>query len=379
MDRLLLSLLLMLPAGALASNSHFQQWYPQYRATFERLVDGPECNGTFADYRRGYGHPGFCWPNFVGCLSGAMVHCLLSNVTESLKANMASAAIFLGLLPTTLSLVGPSTVETGLLALRRPLLSLLLASGAPAVSPIRTFEYRLPAELIRKRPDGIDAPRFTSRSAAILASLEYLFACAAVVNLAHVSWELGFKTVCSFSSETNFLPALWTFLALSVHIIGTVAVILRVSCKDLVVGPAARRRQSWYGYGRQLLRCEFQLAVRQPAWALELKRESYAFIFCSWCTSVGTVLHIIYGTAVFSSILFISTQDALSVFARYLASTLVCRAILAFEIGGMREVVEIETEHENESRWSESDPLATGGDGVTKADIAQGQGQASSR
>jgi hypothetical protein len=46
-----------------------------------------------------------------------------------------------------------------------------------------------------------------------------------------------------------------------------------------------------------------------------------------------------YGTLVFSSILFISAQDAVKVAARYLASTLVCRVILMFEIMGMRTVI----------------------------------------
>ncbi|KAJ6186461.1 hypothetical protein N7519_007762 [Penicillium mononematosum] len=103
---------------------------------------------------------------------------------------MAAAGVILGLLPTTLCLVGSSTAETGLLALRRPLLSLLLVCGAPVASPIRTFEYRGPIDLVRKRSKSIDASRFTPLSAAVIVALQYIFAFLAVANLAHVSWEL---------------------------------------------------------------------------------------------------------------------------------------------------------------------------------------------
>jgi hypothetical protein len=46
--------------------------------------------------------------------------------------------------------------------------------------------------------------------------------------------------------------------------------------------------------------------------------------------------------------LFISTEDALGVMARYLASTLVCRIILNFEMSGMRAEVRGEGEQDGD-------------------------------
>ncbi|KAK5630969.1 hypothetical protein RRF57_006684 [Xylaria bambusicola] len=63
---------------------------------------------------------------------------------------MAAAAVALGLLPITLSLVGSSTAEIGLLALRRPILTFFLASGAPAVSSLGVFEYQGPIHMLRE-------------------------------------------------------------------------------------------------------------------------------------------------------------------------------------------------------------------------------------
>jgi hypothetical protein len=39
----------------------------------------------------------------------------------------------------------------------------------------------------------------------------------------------------------------------------------------------------------------------------------------------------------FSSLLFISVQDAVSVVGRYFVSAMICRAIVAFELAGMRK------------------------------------------
>ncbi|KFY48430.1 hypothetical protein V495_01344 [Pseudogymnoascus sp. VKM F-4514 (FW-929)] len=320
----------LLACTVAAAPGHFRLWFPQYGPTFEGFVR--KCGATYDAYRNDVP----CHPHYVGCQSGRMIHCLLSQATESLKANMASAGVILGLLPTTLCLVGLSTVETGLLAHRRPLLSLLLAAGAPAISPSRIYDYRDSIDLLRDRSSYINTPKFTPMWAAIIATLQYIFASLAIANLAYVSWELSIKTVCSFSSDTAFQPALWAFVAIPIHLMGRLAVALRFRCQMSELGPE--------GPWARRLREEFQLTARQSPATLHSQQEGYLFILCSWCTSTGAVLHIMYGTLVFSSILFISAQDAIKVAARYLCSTLICRIILKFEIIGMRGVMEIEKE-----------------------------------
>jgi hypothetical protein len=174
-------------------------------------------------------------------------------------------------------------------------------------------------------------------SAAVIVALQYLLACLTIANLDHVSWELCIKTVCSFSSDTTFQPALWVALAIPIHLVGRLSVALRFRylLSDLEPG-----KRAW----AQKLQEEFQLTARQWSATVHYKQEAYSFIFCSWCTSTGAVLHIMYGTLVFSSILFISAQDAMQVAARYLSSTLMCRIILKMEIRGMCSTIEIEDE-----------------------------------
>jgi hypothetical protein len=59
-------------------------------------------------------------------------------------------------------------------------------------------------------------------------------------------------------------------------------------------------------------------------------------IFDSTANIVGAG-HVIFGTVVLSAVLFIGTLDALGVFARYAASSLVCQLITVLELGESEE------------------------------------------
>jgi hypothetical protein len=272
-------------------------------------------------------------------LSGTItpvIDCILNNLGETLKSDMAAAAVVLGLLPTTLGLVGSTTMEVGLVALRRPFLAFLLAAGAPAVSPIRTFDYVDPKELLQKKPGSVKIFSMGPIKKLAIALLQYVVAAAAVLNLAIVSYELCIRTVCSIAAQTAYMPALWAFLAIAVHFFGSWSVYLRVR---IVTGGS---NINISGRGRLLQRIlrEFVPSAAREEAELEIKDETYGYIFLAWFTSVCTVLHIIYGTLLFSSILFIETPDAVIVVIRYLSSTLVCRAIVMFELSGLRQVLD---------------------------------------
>jgi len=57
---------------------------------------------------------------FDSCKIAPVTECILSHLMQADQANMASASAVLGLLPTVLSMMGSSTVDIGLLAVRRP-------------------------------------------------------------------------------------------------------------------------------------------------------------------------------------------------------------------------------------------------------------------
>ncbi|KAI0547950.1 hypothetical protein F4679DRAFT_586060 [Xylaria curta] len=254
---------------------------------------------------------------------------------------MAAAAVVLGLLPTTLSLAGCSTAEIGLLALRRPILALLLATGAPSVSPIRAFEYREPFHMLRGGIVGFKAIFKLHESWAMaLVFLQYFLVLGATANLIQVSWELGSQTVISFSSDSSYHPLLWYLFTLVIHTFGTLTVYLRVSLRfdsnPLLPATDWKVRPLVYGIWAKVCQ-EFKLSGHQSVVELRLRKEMTLFFLFSWITSTGTIVHIIYGTIIFSGTLFIGTQDALLIVFRYFLSTVICRIILMMEISGMRQ------------------------------------------
>ena len=129
-----------------ANKLHFKSWFPQFRDVFVAIMKD-HCEPEYHNYLTQVAPKDY--------LSGTVtpvIDCILGNLNETRKSNMAAAAVLLGLLPTTLGFVGSTAVDIGLVALRRLLLALLLAAGAPAVSPIRTFDYVDPKELLEKKP-----------------------------------------------------------------------------------------------------------------------------------------------------------------------------------------------------------------------------------
>ena len=75
---------------------------------------------------------------------------------------------------------------------------------------------------------------------------------------------------------------------------------------------------------------------------METRTEGYEFALASWSMSTGTILHISFGTLVLGSTLFIYASDAVRVAGMYLGPALACRAILSYEMKGIRATVSSE-------------------------------------
>jgi len=268
---------------------------------------------------------------------------------------VAAAAVLLGLLPTTLAILGSNSRETSLLALRRPFLALLLAIGAPGVSPLRSTQHADHAQVLAQGEDRMTLPSPSHFNAALITCAQYLFACASAVNVAHVTWQLCIFTVNSFSPEAVFFPALWVALAVLVNIGGYLSTLLRTRVQTTrepyekpsstaLLGPGSegkgQRRTGAEGWlARELTPC-----VQHGPSHIQVRKESWAFIFISWLTSVGAMAVIILGTLSLSGALYISTNDAVMVIGRFFGSAILCRIILNYEMAGMRRTVEVSDE-----------------------------------
>lgn len=247
---------------------------------------------------------------------------------------MSAAGVLLGLLPSILTLVAPSIVENGLLSMRRPGLGFLLALGSPMVSPIRVFDLQDPQDVLRAvNTDSGQILQVGSMRALAISLLEYMLAMGSLVNCVALAYEIGIKTICSFASAVIYLPLLWTMTPFVIHALAIWSIRLRVR---LVAQPVEVEIEgpSW-----AFLSHEARLSMVQPPFRLEGKPKTFLSNSVFWFTTICTLTHIIFGTLVFSSIIFVSVQDAVTrIWIRYLVSALVCRAIFVFEFSGMRKV-----------------------------------------
>ncbi|KAF2872861.1 hypothetical protein BDV95DRAFT_491077 [Massariosphaeria phaeospora] len=261
-----------------------------------------------------------------------MLDCMLDRTRESIKGDVASGIVALGLLPTILTFIGCSTPETALLGRRRPLLAFLIAAGAPAVNPLRTFEYVDPLRLLRTHESVVRVPMAAWWQAALVSGAEYALVGAAAVNVSLACWQTGAWTVNTISCDDVYYPLLWAALAVVIHLHGIVALALRV-----VADP---ERRGCVNKMARWLRHEFMPCSTQDKVVLQRVPETYFFLVLSGWVSVGTVAHILYGTVAFSSLQFIGYVDSVRIIGRLLASTVVCRAVLRFELAGMRNAME---------------------------------------
>ena len=143
---------LVYPSLVATTAAQFASWYPYYGIMLQTIVS-QNCSLEYQTYLVGnlteaavlehwtpseYQWFPAEWSNFA---SEPVTNCILNALPESVKNNMNTAAVLLGLLPTILYTLSSTTAETALLSLvaRRPLLTLLLSAGSPAAAPLRPF------------------------------------------------------------------------------------------------------------------------------------------------------------------------------------------------------------------------------------------------
>lgn len=273
---------------AFAKNTRFLNFFPVYRNDFIQIRDGP-CAAEFALKQAG------------AEVCRSLFNCMLENTSEVTKGDMGSGIIALGLGPTILTFLGSGTAETSLLARRRPLLALLIASGSPAVNPLPTFVYPNPIEELKARDNHLAIMHFSPIQAGFVSILEYVLVMGAIANVYTTAFYMGSWTINTISCDDVYYPILWAVTTLFIHIISSWCLALRVitprknKCSRNL---EEKRLCRW-------IRHEITPCITHDKLELDWKPESYLFVAISWWTSLLTVTHLLYGTIAFSSIQFI--------------------------------------------------------------------------
>jgi hypothetical protein len=272
----------------------FQHFFSDIEAELSKAVTN-NCSGVLQKYQNErialYG---------VYCVK--TYSCIMSNVTEYTKANMASAAVLLGLTPGILATLGSSTIELSLLSSHRPALALLLVLGSPAMNAIRTFEYIDPRRELRKKkwhwyfqdPSQISKRSQIENNVCVIVQL--FFAIGSIANLVDLCRSIALKTISVMSCDwSDTIVPLWIGLAVFAHLFG----IITFSRRYKMVYPGGTEKI------RKRLQYEFTPCVMHTHHENDWIDQNRWFVVWSFLTSLYTTVHLTAGILIFSSLSFV--------------------------------------------------------------------------
>jgi hypothetical protein len=355
------------PSDSMRSRKQFQHWFPQFETALSTIVN-TTCSDEYNYYLTGdrqntngteislYGkNAAFVEP---------LISCILGASSQYMQYALNTSQVILGLTPTIIAILGASSEEMCLLALvgRRRFLSLLLSAASPSIYTSRGFEYRNLALILHEEP-GRNHVRTSlhRRNRRIIIILEYIFAGAALANIATISWQLGLRSINNVNPNVRYIPTLWSVAAVPLHLLGLVIFGLRVrridsphqtlpesnkypkirDTKISNIGTQSRKfvrallSRIW-----SLVQREFWLHPEQgPDERIHVQwfKESRLFLASAYLLTIFFIFHIILGTLVLASTNFIGPGDAIGIMARYIASVIVCRVILMYELAVVKE------------------------------------------
>ncbi|KAI1819807.1 hypothetical protein F4861DRAFT_110434 [Xylaria intraflava] len=359
--------------GIPQTTSQFTSWYGQYGYVFRDILHN-NCSRQYNNYLYGTeANLTVNWSdgaNYHSIIVEPVIQCILENTSEYVKSEMSSAQVLLGLAPTIIALLGPSSSELALLTVvaRRPILAGLLALACPAVYLSRAFERGNPLDILADQEGRLRQWRPRGWKSILLGALQHLIVLIALTNIATLYYQLGVKTICMFWPNATVAPVVWGLLVLPVHLIGVTCFRLqarrftRSETKEETsrrsktprefetIGRDNQRQPKLHrSFGQWVMKSPERVYVWVKTWLVPATSqdpiyivqfdESYTQVIINWVLSAAIVAHVIFGTIVLSSLTFIGPKDALGVVGRFAASVLVCRAVLMHEVAGIRENV----------------------------------------
>jgi hypothetical protein len=277
---------------------------------------------------------------------------MLDNIPSQIQVNFNAATVVLGLMPTLLSSIGPSSAEIALLGFYGPVLGFLISMGAPAVWPGRLGEYSPPENVLgtlHARRGGVLVLRIgPGYGQFLMSALEYALVIGAVGNVVQTSLELGRKSVLAWGCTTTFGPFLWAMLACGVHLVAAVSFRFARGVKqqgrnaDLGAVDRRRDREQRLRHGLERLRRGSVMFLRMLRGQVEKDMTLCAeqeigeydinapipplAVLGNVVAGCAGFVHLTFGIIIFSSLLFVSVWDVMnSILWRYVLSSIVCR------------------------------------------------------
>lgn len=311
----------LLPLTMGFHSSKFQEWFPDFEADLSPSWTTGNCRTAYSNYlyHRTQFHD----------TCGALLECVLDNTNEKRKTTMASASVALALTPPLLAGLGQSLAEISLLSSQRPILSGLLALGAPVMYPTRVFEYTHPPDALRYLPGNRGLPRLPPSLSVAVSILEYILAASTVANNIELAIRIGVRSVLAWGCNSWATPLLWVLFPVVLHVIATLGYRYTI--------PKIPRSGVSRGHLWRILAMEVIPSCNCNSFPLPKTAPTAKSIFLQILASALAFGHFVFGILVLSSLIFIGFHDTLWILFRFVGSALVCRGILMFELAGIRE------------------------------------------
>jgi hypothetical protein len=322
------------------SFDQFQQFFPAWSGILQDIIDA-NCSEVMAVY--------LDRKNPDNQAAYYVLGCIMEHFPEFRKAELAAAGVVLGLIPVTLQAVSVSTTEISILSLRRPFLAFFMAAGSPVLVPLRSRMHKEALEVLRQPAEVTVKGGWLNNPGtlvkAFISLTEYFVVLASAGNVATLVWQLSIWAVTVFAPRDIFMPSLWVYLAVLVHFGGVVALRLRISTPSPTEDNSNEEVGAW-GKGwlwirawaiSELTPCVYgkplTVNFRKPNTALR-----FGFFAFSWATFCGANMHVLMGIITLSAVVFISHADTIGIIGRFIASAVLCRLVVMYELSGLREV-----------------------------------------
>jgi hypothetical protein len=318
--------------AAISTSVRFRSWFPYFGEDLAE-ISTTTCNATWQAYL--LDHLVIDTPTCYRHMD-----CMLSNLRESTKSHLGASVVILGLTPSIPLFIGPSLSQLTLLSARRPILAFLLMIGSPGLSLDALLRVETPSQALQFSQGDVIVPRLGKSVASIISGLQYLLALGCAANVLHNSFQIGDRTILVWKCNVWYLPLIWSLAPILIYFavcvpyhFTSVAAFFRAACEEPSVSGAKENRPKWTSFWR------LETALSSNQQKCEMSDIPAMSKTVSGLLNLGFALgliHMIVGTVIFSSLLFISAVDTLPVILRYAVSAAVCRGILAFELGGMK-------------------------------------------
>ncbi|PSN61688.1 hypothetical protein BS50DRAFT_592636 [Corynespora cassiicola Philippines] len=317
--------------GIFTGPALFDHFFPQEEPLYKDIIQ---------DYCWYYYHRYKTLPvNWYRCRR--VLECVLEQTGEITKAQLAITNLILGLVPTLLSWLGNGVFEVSVLSSQRPFLSILLSLGAPVFSPTSLFPRWQPDIILDKRSHELKIPTIPAYIQALISFTQYIFAGGAIGNLTHLSYEMSYKSISlSSGCHIRYFVTLWIYLGVLPHLVGYGALQTRSSWvrgdPQNGVGDVPTRNSIG-----SFVATEVQPCASNGKKTLIWREETMWGLFLVNFATLLALAHVVWGTVILGSTTLVGPSDATMILGRFMASTVICRAILMFEMAGLRQVVNL--------------------------------------